>query len=492
MEHENEKKLLDAMETKTQNVMKDFLEKFEKTYQKSADSAEEKQTQLTNIAKDVAQLKLTGEQVVELDKQLKSIIEKQEQIIKEQENLNKSNLNLGEMLKGAKEKEPEAKNLQDLLTKRIEKGFREADVLADSEDEFHRKRTKITALDNLAIGQESRTINLFGDPASKESKALSTLFLSNRMSGTNKALTDMYNSLNLGVGTVPIPPFYGGEKHIDTTVTMRIFDALPKRSFTSDKFNITIAYDYVDNAGTKAEGTAPSKSSIQFKVETYAYETISTYFKMSEEQLMDFPAALQEVMMSAPSYLLDVIDNKLLLSSTGAISGLVEEASAYTPGTYQDTLTNPYAADVYRVLKTNLRKNRKKFNTVIHGTDVQTAMELVKDANGNNMNDNKVNWVDGAIRNVCGATIVEAQEMGVNFLGGDADAVIIALREGLTARLVRTGTDELDGTWTIILKMRLGFAYKDKAAWLYAASMPAAILELDSSYTTTTVATTTA
>jgi hypothetical protein len=116
----------------------------------------------------------------------------------------------------------------------------------------------------------------------------------------------------------------------------------------------------------------------------------------------------------------------------------------------------------------------------MHPTDIDN-MGALKDANDNSILDRRVKW--DAIGNpsmVSGMKIIASTSQTVNTLGVVASKqVIIGMRKEMTLEIGHNSTDLTEGQKTVVIKIRLAFGVRDKAAIIYSDDIAADVAAIN-------------
>ena len=257
-----------------------------------------------------------------------------------------------------------------------------------------------------------------------------------------------------------------------------VLEALPSKRISKPYMALLVVYDYTDGSGTKTEGSAPGKSSFLFKTVNFPAFYISTYFTLSDETLDDLEEALDEISIVAPDRIHDSIDGKVLSAAgddNSDIAGLftANKHTAFDTTTYANFTEGANIIDLIAAMK--LQAVVAKYPpdaVIINPTDVQKLAAL-KDAMENSVADRRVAF--DAIGNpvsVCGLRIIQSGSITADTLAVvQTKQLWLGVRKDMTMEIGYNGTDLTEGQKTVIIKIRVAFGVRDKAAVIYSDSI---------------------
>jgi len=293
---------------------------------------------------------------------------------------------------------------------------------------------------------------------------------------TIKAAVDMLQSniVQSEVNLVRLTELDPNRVGIPLTIYPHVMDWMPKKGIKKANMSVLVVYSYEDGAGTKTEGAASSKSSFLLKTIEYKAFYLATYFTLSDETLDDLDEVMDEIAITAPDKILDQIDTKIL-GTTG--NGTTDIAGLYTANnhtdfataTFTDTVEGANIIDLISKAKLQCEANKYRPNVVsMHPTDIDNMASL-KDANDNSVLDRRVKWDTlGNPAFVFGMRIIPSTAQAVNTLSvSEQKQLIIGSRKDMTMEIGFNGTDLTEGQKTVVIKIRLAFGVRDKAAIIY-------------------------
>lgn len=293
---------------------------------------------------------------------------------------------------------------------------------------------------------------------------------------TIKAAVDMLQSniVQSEVDLVRLTELDPNRVGIPLTIYPHVLDWMPVKGIKKANMSVLVVYTYVDGADTKTEGTASSKSSFLLKTIEYKAFYLATYFTLSDETLDDLDEVMDEIAITAPDKILDKIDTKIL-GTTG--DGATDIAGLYTANnhtdfatvTYTDTVDGANIIDLISKAKVQCEANKYRPNVVnMHPTDIDNMASL-KDANDNSVSDRRVKWDNlGNPSFVFGMRIIPSTAQAVNTLSvTENKQLIIGSRKDMTMEIGYNAADLTEGQKTVVIKIRLAFGVRDKAATIY-------------------------
>jgi len=262
------------------------------------------------------------------------------------------------------------------------------------------------------------------------------------------------------------------------TIYPHVISSMNVKRISKPYMSLLVVHSYTDGAGIKTEGSAPTQSSFLFKTVSFPAFYIATYFTLSDETLDDLDEALDEISIVAPDKILDEIDDQVLGTSgndSSAIAGL------FTANKHTDFDTTTYASfaeganviDLIAAMKLQCEGNKYLPDAVwMHPTDV-AKLAALKDAMENSIADRRIAFdVIGNPVSVCGlavkkSTAVTADTMAVV----DSRKLWIGVRKDMTMEIGYNGADLTEGQKTVVVKTRVAFGVRDKAAVIYSDSI---------------------
>lgn len=420
------------------------------TSEKATQEVIDKQVKLLQDATD----KLSDEGKKELDEKLKSqiddISDKQEKILKTHEEMGLA-----------------IKKLEDNKSSRVvPKSFRECIKEAILE-----KKDQVLAEKNDDWGKRLSLREYFKKNGSRATMPEMIL----------KAAVDMLQSniVQSEVQLVRLTELDSQRVSIPLTIYPHALTVFPKKRIVKPSMSLLVAYSYEDGAGTKTEGSAGSKSSFLWKTIQFPSFYINTHFTLSDETLDDLEETLDEVGIVAPDKILDNIDGQIFQdggNGTTAIQGLFVGGTTCTDfvaSTYEDTVDGGNLVDLIAKMKLAVRKLKYRPNFVgLNSTDID-RIQCLKDQLDNSIADRRLVFnANGDLVKIAGLSVVENDSITANTcIVGDTSKAMIGIRKDMTMEIGYNSADFTEGQKTIMIKTRLAFGVRDKAAFQYSSDM---------------------
>lgn len=413
-------------------------------------------SQKENVKKDEleAKIKEINGQIEGLtNDQMKALKESVDNMVKEQEKLLETIKEQGTALNKLQEKsitKEKPKTFRELMKEAILSKDAEVKVLTEKNDDY---------------GKRYSLKDYFTEKGNKQTPVF-----------TLKDAVDMLetNIVQPNVSTVRLTDLDPNRVGIPLTIYPHVLDVLPSKSISKPYMSLLVVYDYQDGSGTKAEGTASVKSSFLFKTVEFKAFYIATHFILSDETLDDLEEALDEIAITAPDKINDNIDGQILGSAgddSTALAGILtaSKKTDFNPATWTGSVANANVVDAIAKAKLQCENNKYMPDTVyMSPTDVDN-LASAKNAFEDSRMDRRV--VFDAIGNpvrVVGLRIVRSTSITANtFLVFDSKQTMIGKRKDMTMEIGYNGTDLTEGQKTVVLKTRLAFGVRDKAAIIY-------------------------
>jgi len=149
--------------------------------------------------------------------------------------------------------------------------------------------------------------------------------------------------------------------------------------------------------------------------------------------------------------------------------------------TYTATVNDANIIDL--IAKAKLQCSGSKYladAVIMHPTDIDN-MGALKDANDNSILDRRVKWDNlGNPSMVSGMKIIASTSQTVDTLGVVASKqLIIGMRKEMTLEIGHNATDLTEGQKTVVIKIRLAFGVRDKAAIIYSDGIAADVAAIN-------------
>ena len=310
----------------------------------------------------------------------------------------------------------------------------------------------------------------------------------NKQTPVFKVAVDMLESniVQSNVSTVRLTELDPNRVGIPVAVYPHVMDWMPSRGISRPYLSVLVAYSYEDGAGTKTEGSAPSKSSFLFKTVEFKAFTIGTYFTLSDETLDDLDEALDEISIIAPDKIQGNVDSQVLGSSgddSSALAGILtaNKNTAFTAATYGSSVVGANLIDVLMKMKLQALANKYRPDTVILNPNDIDNIAALKDQLDNSILDRRLRF--DAMGNpiaVGGMRIIAAEDMTADTgVVLNSMQALIGRRREMTLEIGYNGTDLTEGQKTVVINVRIAFAVRDKAGVIYSNGLEAAKVVID-------------
>lgn len=302
----------------------------------------------------------------------------------------------------------------------------------------------------------------------------------NTPSFTIKAAVDMLIS-NIAQSSVPdlrLTELDTNRVGIPLTIYPHVMNWIPSKNIKRPTMALLVVYDYTDGSGTKTEGSASSKSSFLFKTVEFKSFYIATYFTLSDETLDDLDEAMDEISITAPSKIMDKIDTKVL-GTTGDdstdIAGLftATKHTDFDVATYTDKVENASIIDLIAKAKLQCEGNKYLPDVVIMNPSDVEQLSALQNAFEDSKMDRRVQYSPiGDPVFVKGLRILQSTAITADTLAvADSKQLMLGNRNDMTMEIGYNGTDLTEGQKTVVMKTRLAFGVRDKAAVIYSDSV---------------------
>jgi hypothetical protein len=304
---------------------------------------------------------------------------------------------------------------------------------------------------------------------------------------TIKAPIDMLESGIVGanVANIRLTELDPTRVGIPLTIYPHVLDVFPVKSISKAYMSLLIVYSYEDGADTKVEGAASTKSSFLLKTQEFKAFFIATNFVLSDETLDDLNEALDEIAIVAPDKIQDKIDGKILRATgddASDIMGIMNAAksTAYASAFGAASTAGAYIVDVIADAKLQAENNKYRPNAVYLNPTEIAKLAAKKNTFEDSKSDKRVTYdVLGNAVAVCGLRILQSTSMAVNTaLVLDLSQTMIGRRRDMTMEIGYNGTDLTEGQKTVVIKIRVAFGVRDKAAIIYVSDIAAAVAAL--------------
>jgi predicted nucleic acid-binding protein len=273
---------------------------------------------------------------------------------------------------------------------------------------------------------------------------------------------------------------------IPLTIYPHVVDWVPSKTILKPHMSLLVVYTYTDGAATKTEGSASGQSSFLLKTVEFKSFFIATYFTLSDETLDDLNEAMEEIAVTAPSKILDKIDGYVLGTAgddSTAIAGLLtanKKTDFASSTTYAGKIAGANEVDAIATMKLQCETNKYRPDVVLMAPFDVSKLGAKKDQLDNSITDRRVVYsVTGEPTMVAGMRIISSTAIEANTVVVlDSKQLMIGKRKDMTMEIGYNGTDLTEGQKTVVIKIRLAFGVRDKAAVIYCADLDQAVTDI--------------
>lgn len=458
-EEEKETKLLEKINKSVTKLFEDLGK--EKLDQKEVEKI------VTKLNKDTAQLSEKG--MADLRKQMEDMAETNKGLVS----------SLAEAKEALKVQSDEIKKIKDVgADKTAEKPMTFKQALNAA---FMEQKAKILNETNDDNGKRLSLKKFFDDNGSQARTPQMTLKVAVDMFQSNigfAAGDTQNNNLRL---TALDPQRVG----IPLNIYPHVMDVYQVKTINKPYMALLVVYDYFNGAAVKAEGAAAVKSSFKFKTVIFPAFFISTQFNLSDETLDDLEEAMDEISAVAPDKLMDVIDAAIDTTAGDdvvSIKGILhaDKSTPYARQLVANSIDGAYIVDVVADAVLQCEANRYHPNVIKLNPKEMVKLAAAKNSLDDSKSDKRVQFDNlGNPVAICGLRIVKSNDIAVNkALVLDNTQPWIGRRKDITMEIGYNGTDMVEGQKTVMLKVRLAFGVRDKAAIIYISDIDAAVAGL--------------
>lgn len=286
------------------------------------------------------------------------------------------------------------------------------------------------------------------------------------------------NIVQSNVATVRLTELDPQRVSIPLTIYPHVMDWMPSKGINRPYMSVLVVYSYSDGTGTKTEGSAPTQSSFLLKTVEFKAFYIATYGTLSDETLDDLPEALDEISMVFPDKIMDNIDGQVLGTvgdDSTALAGLFTSTkhTDYDGTSYATAIAGANMIDLIGVMAAQCKTNKYRPDSVIMNPVEVEKLAQLKDLLNNSISDRRISFdVIGRPTFVNGLRIYETTGITADTMAVvDSRQLIIGKRKDMTLEILYNGTDATEGQKTVIVKIRIAFAVRDKAGVIYSAAV---------------------
>lgn len=299
---------------------------------------------------------------------------------------------------------------------------------------------------------------------------------------TVKAAIDMLQSGIVGnnVGTVRLADLDPQRVSIPLSVYQHAQDWMPSRGINKPTMSLLVVYDYEDGVATKTEGSASGKSSFKLKTVEFKAFYIATHFVLSDETLDDLDEVLDEIALVAPDKIKGSVSSKILGTAgddSSDIAGLFTANKKTDFAGTENSVEGASVIDVIQQAKLQAEGNGYRPGDVILSPFQISQIAAERNEFNDSRRDNRVVFnTIGEPTFICGLAVKKSSEIADASLAVlDTMQTRIGIRKDITMEILYNGTDATEGQKTAVLKTRVAFGVRDKAAVIYVANIDTAI-----------------
>ena len=297
---------------------------------------------------------------------------------------------------------------------------------------------------------------------------------------TSKAAVDMLQS-NISGNYVDLQRLSALDPNrvgIPLTIYPHVLTSMPSKGISKPYMALLVVGTYTDGSGTKTEGSASSKSSFLLTTVNFPAFYIATHFILSDETLDDLEEVMDEISATAPDKILDKIDSKVLGTSgddSSDIAGLftANKHTDFATTTYQNSVTNASIVDLIAKAKLQCETNKYRPDEVwMNPADVDNLAALRNDISDSVFDRRVVFDTIGYPTMICGLKVKKNTNVTADTLAVlDSKQLQLGIRKDMTMEIGYNAADLTEGQKTVVLKIRVAFGVRDKAAVIYSDSI---------------------
>lgn len=451
--------LLKSIEDQVKKVMADS--------QKENVSRKDLDDRLAEINKQIEE-GLGNEEIKTLKESVDKMAKAQEELLKSVE---KQGIALNKMQDTGVEKPERLKSFREMLRDSI---LEKKDIVLTEKNDDYGKRLSLKDYFTEKGNQQSPVFTL---------KNGTDLFV-------RKVAVDMLQSniVQNNVANIRLTDLDPNRVGIPLTIYPHVLDILPSKRITKPYMSLLVVYDYEDGSGTKTEGSASGQSSFLLKTVEFKAYFLATWFTLSDETLDDLEEALDEISITAPDKIQDKIDTKILGTADGSsdVFGLLSTngKTDFVPGDYiMPVGESANRVDVYSKMKLQCEGNKYIPDTIYLSPKDVDDLTGAKNAFDDSRLDRRVVYNNmGMPVMINGMRVVRSTAVSNNTaIVFDSRQTMIGVRRDMTMEIGYNGTDLTEGQKTVVLKVRVAFGVRDKAAIIYSSDVDAAVSTISQS-----------
>lgn len=254
------------------------------------------------------------------------------------------------------------------------------------------------------------------------------------------------------------------------------------KSISRPYMALLVVYSYEDGAATKAEGAASTKSSFLFQTVKFPAVYVATHFVLSDETLDDLNEVLDEIAATAPDKINEKIDTYVLGTAGDDITTIkgirtAAKSTAYATVFGPASVDGAYEVDVVCDMKQQCENNNYIPNVLLINPADVALLAAKKNTFEDSKSDKRVVYgPTGEPTYIDGLRIIKARQIPKNqFVVLDNSQPWIGRRQDMTMELGYNGTDLTEGQKTLVIKIRIAFGVRDKAAVIWCSDVTTAV-----------------
>lgn len=288
-----------------------------------------------------------------------------------------------------------------------------------------------------------------------ENGAIDSLAKGNSRSASFEIKADMTTGADFTGEVIPADRVPGYK--FDPTRPTHIRQLLAQGSTQSDVVRFVKESGYSNGAAATAEGTTLTQSDFDMTAADANVRKIGTYFRISEEMLLDTPQLTSYLSARAPEKLLEVEDTQILSGNGTApnISGIITDATAFAAGDLADSVDNANDFDVIVAALNQLAGANYNADTILLNPSDFHKILLLKDTQNNYLKDQVYNGLQPVFMGVK-VVLNTAIPAGDFLIGNFGVGTQLWVRDGVNVEFFREdGTNVRDGFVTVRVSERI-------------------------------------
>jgi HK97 family phage major capsid protein len=288
-----------------------------------------------------------------------------------------------------------------------------------------------------------------------ENGAIENLAKGNSRSASFEIKADMTVGADFTGEVIPADRVPGYK--FDPTRPTHIRQLLAQGSTQSDVVRFVKESGYSNGAAATAEGATLGQSDFDMTAADANVRKIGTYFRISEEMLLDTPQLTSYLSARAPEKLLEVEDTQILSGNGTApnISGIITDATAFAAGDLADSVDEANDFDVIVAALNQLAAANYNADTILLNPSDFHKILLLKDSQNNYLKDQVYNGLQPVFMGVK-VVLNTAIPAGDFLIGNFGVGTQLWVRDGVNVEFFREdGTNVRDGFVTVRVSERI-------------------------------------